>query len=208
MNSTFSQPDAPSLRDRHKAKTRDAILCAVARCLEAGGLADVSFAQIAREAGVSESTAFRYYPSKDALLEAFWQWAPQAISRHEFPSTFAELEARLVPDFARFDEREALIRGMLASPLGRQSRRGANVARQNAFYDLVDREVGPMPPAEREQLCAVVQLLYSATAWASFKDYWEMDGRQAAAASTHAIRVLLDDARRRYGAKKARNKSA
>ena len=202
MNSTIDQTQPPSLRDRNKARTRESLLDAVARCIEHDGLANLSFGQIAREAGVGESTAFRYFPNKEALLEAFWEWAPHSINRDQFPGTFDELAERLGPDFANFDARESLIRGMLASPLGRQARRRANAPRQKAFEELVDREIGPMPDAERKRLCAALQLLYSASAWAAFKDYWDMDGREAATASVEAIGALLDDARRRMRQKK------
>lgn len=197
MDSTLDDVQAPGLRDRHKARTRESILGAVALCLESDGLANLSFAQIAREAGVGESTAFRYFPTKEALLSAFWEWAPKAINRDRFPRTYEELRTRLTPDFAHFDSRESLIRGMLVSPIGREARRNANTSRQKAFKDLVDREVGPMPEAERNRLCAAIQLLYSASAWAAFKDYWDMDGPEAAIAATEAIGVLLDSARRR-----------
>lgn len=197
MNSTIEDLQPSGLRDRNKARTRESILDAVARCLEGDGLANLSFAQIAREAGVGESTAFRYFPTKESLLEAFWEWAPKAINRDQFPGTYEELRARLGPDFAGFDAREALIRGMLASPLGRDARRKANASRQKAFRELIEREVGPMPEVESKRLCAAMQLLYSASAWAAFKDYWDMDGREAATAATQAIGALLDDARRR-----------
>jgi AcrR family transcriptional regulator len=197
MNSTLEDTQASGLRDRHKSRTRESILGAVARCMEHEGIAQLSFAQIAREAGVGESTAYRYFPTKDALIEAFWEWAPKAINRDRLPATFDELSTRLAPDFAGFDAREPLIRGMLASPVGRDARRKANGSRQKAFRELVDREVGPMPEAERERLCAAIQLLYSATAWSAFRDYWDMDGREAATAATQAIGALLDDARRR-----------
>jgi AcrR family transcriptional regulator len=197
MNSIVDDSQSTGLRDRHKARTRESILGAVALCLENDGLANLSFAQIAREAGVGESTAFRYFPTRDALLDAFWEWAPKAINRDQYPRTYEELSARLGPDFMSFDRRESLIRGMLASPVGRDARRKTNAPRQKAFRQLVDREVGPMPEAERKRLCAAIQLLYSASAWAAFKDYWDMDGREAASAATQAIGVLLDDARRR-----------
>lgn len=197
MNSTIDELQPSGLRDRHKARTRENILDAVARRLESDGLANLSFAQIAREAGVGESTAFRYFPTKEALLEAFWEWAPKAINRDQFPRTYEELCARLGPDFAGFDARESLIRGMLVSPFGREVRRKANASRQKAFRELIDREVGPMPEVESKRLCAALQLFYSASAWAAFKDYWDMDGREAATAATQAIGALLDDARRR-----------
>ena len=72
----------PGLRDRQKAATRDEILRAVARKLETTPLEDLSFAEIAQEAGVGERTVYRHFPTKEALLGAFWAWMQtQALPR-------------------------------------------------------------------------------------------------------------------------------
>jgi glycosyltransferase involved in cell wall biosynthesis len=63
-----------SLRDRQKAETQDQIMHAVARKLESGPLEDLSFAEIAAEAEVGERTVYRHFPTKEALLGAFWAW--------------------------------------------------------------------------------------------------------------------------------------
>jgi hypothetical protein len=52
------------------------------------------------------------------------------------------------------------------------------------------------PDPDRDRLCAAIQLLYSATTWATFKDYWNMDGAEAGKAASAAIAGLLDHARR------------
>src|ERR1700753_1369490 len=65
----------PSARDRQREETREQILAAVARQLEAGCLMEeLSFAEIARDAGVGERTVYRHFPTKEALLGAFWSW--------------------------------------------------------------------------------------------------------------------------------------
>ncbi len=75
-------PMPPSLRDRQRAETREQILRAVGRQMEAGqSLEDLSFADVARDAGLGERTVYRYFPTKEALLGAFWAWMQnQAVS--------------------------------------------------------------------------------------------------------------------------------
>jgi len=65
---------ASPIRLYRKEATREVILQAVRRRLELGGLEDASFAQIAADAGVGERTVYRYFPTKEALLGAFWSW--------------------------------------------------------------------------------------------------------------------------------------
>ncbi len=79
-------PEAPraGLRVDRQAETREQILRAVHRKMEGGELEEVSFADIARETGVGERTVYRYFPTKDALLGAFWAWLQgQAINPAE-----------------------------------------------------------------------------------------------------------------------------
>ena len=63
-----------NLRDRQKAETHDQILGAVGRKLEGGNLEELSFAEIAEEAGVGERTVYRHFPTREALMGAFWAW--------------------------------------------------------------------------------------------------------------------------------------
>src|SRR5437899_12053730 len=65
---------SPNLRDRQRQETREQILRAVGRQLEAGPLEDLSFADIAKDARVGERTVYRHFPTKEALLGAFWAW--------------------------------------------------------------------------------------------------------------------------------------
>jgi glycosyltransferase involved in cell wall biosynthesis len=54
--------------------TREAILEAVRKRMDQGRLEDLSFAEVAEEAGVGERTVYRYFPTREALLGAFWSW--------------------------------------------------------------------------------------------------------------------------------------
>ena len=63
---------SPNLRERQREETREQILRAVGRQMETRSLEDLSFAEIAQDAGVGERTVYRHFPTKEALLGAFW----------------------------------------------------------------------------------------------------------------------------------------
>jgi glycosyltransferase involved in cell wall biosynthesis len=69
-------------RDRQREETRGHILRAVGRQLESGSLEDLNFAEVAKEAGLGERTVYRHFPTKEALLGAFWSWMhTQAVAQ-------------------------------------------------------------------------------------------------------------------------------
>lgn len=63
---------SPNLRERQREVTREQILRAVGRHMETRSLEDLNFAEIAQDAGVGERTVYRHFPTKEALLGAFW----------------------------------------------------------------------------------------------------------------------------------------
>src|ERR1700704_987012 len=77
---------SPNQREKQREETREQILRAVGRQLEAGPLEDLSFAEIAKDAKVGERTVYRYFPTKEARLGAFWAWMQtQAVAPPERP---------------------------------------------------------------------------------------------------------------------------
>ena len=60
----------PSLRERKKMRTREAVLREAFRLFERNGYANTTVEQIARAAEVSPRTFFRYFPSKESLLSS------------------------------------------------------------------------------------------------------------------------------------------
>ena len=59
-------------RGQQKAQTEARILDAAGRLLEDGRLDEASYSEIARLAGVGERTVYRHFPTRDALMGAFW----------------------------------------------------------------------------------------------------------------------------------------
>src|SRR4030095_3779844 len=62
------------LRDLHADLTRDLIFEALMRLVSEEGVHDFSIQRVANLAGVSHRTVYRYFPTREALLEGLALW--------------------------------------------------------------------------------------------------------------------------------------
>lgn len=74
MNGARPPRYSSPLRHSQREATREAILQSVRRRLESGSLEDATFGEIAADSGIAERTVYRYFPTREALLGAFWTW--------------------------------------------------------------------------------------------------------------------------------------
>lgn len=187
-SATYASP----LRERQKADTRALILETVERLLKDGGLTELSLATVAREAGITERTVYRHFATRDQLLEATWAMVNDSLGMKEFPTSAAELIERPKKVFPAFDQRAEVIRAMLASPQGRELRLRVNKDRQAAIRAAVKDAKPNLREPAFTRLCAAVQLLYSASGWATMTDYWGLTSAEAGRAASEAIAALLN----------------
>lgn len=195
------------LRAKQKDDTRQMLLAAAGRVVTAAGLEGLSFAALAKEAGVQERTAYRHFPNKDVLLSALWEWVNRQADIPGFARTQAELLSMPPVAYAGFDRQEGLMRALLSSPQGREFRLRVNGERQETLRGVLSDLLPHLSAAEGRNLLATVQLLYSATAWMTMKDYWGLDGKAAGEASVWAIKALLETAARSAKTRQAQNET-
>lgn len=158
----------------------------------------LTFASVAAAAGVPERTVYRHFPSKEALLSAVFDWANARIG---FGGKPAESELELIElvrrVFPGFDGIAPVIGELLVAPEGRSTRLANKEARQEAFVALVRREAEGLDRVSTRRVAAVLQLLTAASAWQTLRDYWDLDGAEAAEASALAASLMLEGARAR-----------
>jgi AcrR family transcriptional regulator len=196
MNTSPVRRYESPLRQAQAEETRRRILAAVEQLLQAEPEKPLSFDAVAAASGVERRTVFRHFPNKDALLAAFWAWLNQRVALRTWPETEADLRTMPAETFAGFDRHEGVIRAALASASGREMRMGVNADRQAAFRASLAAASRGVDPKRAEHAAAIVQLLYSASAWQSLKDYWGLDGREAGEAVSWAIGALAEALRR------------
>ncbi len=184
------------LRAEQAHATREKILAGVRTMLEADPDNALGFDELAEVSGVNRRTIFRHFPTKEDLLSAFWHSANASLGVRFWPESERDL-VELPPElFASLDGIEGIVRASHASGAGRQMRLQANGERQAAFRKSLSDVTDNLDPERARQLEATVQLLFSATAWQTMKDYWGLSGMEAGKAAAWAIGALLDAARR------------
>jgi AcrR family transcriptional regulator len=187
---------ASALRDAQAEVTRTRILDALVRTM-ANGVAGLSIAAVAREAGVSTLTIYRHFGSKRGLLEAL---SPYVIAKgdlmpDELPDSFAELEKMVRRMFRNLAGMDQTLRAAMASELGQQVRRSMMSQRQAMVRQTVIRVAPDLPAAEVGRLSAVFLILMSTPNFRALKDYLELGPDASAELVSWAMGTLIDGAR-------------
>ncbi|HEU4840906.1 MAG TPA: TetR/AcrR family transcriptional regulator [Ilumatobacteraceae bacterium] len=181
-----------SVREAQAAVVRDRVLDAVSGLVAAGD--DVTFAKVAAAAGVPERTLYRHFPNREALIAALYEHINRRIGFDgELPTTPAAMTEMVRRVFPGFDSVAPVIAELVASPEGRRARLASVADRQVAALAVVAAARPDLDAATARRVAAVVQALGTAAMWQTLRDFWGMDGTEAAAAATTAIDILLTD---------------
>ena len=193
-------------RPNQRMRTRKDLLQAASRMMKQG--TKPSLEEVAAEALVSRATAYRYFPTVEALLvEAALDVAvPQAEDLFQGTSTDDPV-ARLERLDAALDEvlvaNEASFRMMLAHSLQRAPTDGAGAeipARQNRRTPLIEAALAPsrkqFKPAALKNLRKALALIIGTEAKVFFRDVLQLDDADARNVRRWAIRALVEAAKK------------
>ena len=182
---------APALRERQASLARTAIFEALVAHLEAGDADDVPMEDLAREAGVSRRTLYRYFPTRAALLAEAAEWVRDEVLQLPVEIGDEGIAASFRQAAERVGDRPELARALLRTTTGRTLRGDFRRARVEAIRDAVRREVPGLSRREMDRAVPVLTYLCSSGAWISIQDESGLAPRQAQAAVEWAIEVLL-----------------
>jgi AcrR family transcriptional regulator len=194
--------DEPQVEDgaraRKKAQVRDRITDALIEILADGQL-DVSHDLVAARADVARRTVYRYFPDREALLNAVWDRIRGLAGQNVMlPRDEADLTDTLRDIYTGFDSIAPLATLVRSTPQGRAIRRAGNGRRVAAYETATADAVRHLPAEDQRLATAMLQVLHT-TPWLEMRDHWSLSGEQIATATGWAIRTLLADLRARGG---------
>jgi AcrR family transcriptional regulator len=198
--------DGLSGRANQKRRTRKDLLQAAAQLMKQGRRPSLD--EVAEAALVSRATAYRYFPSTEALLaEASLDVVTPDAAALFAGSAPADPAARLEKVDAALHEmmlaNEPALRLMLANSLQRAARgevESETPLRQNRRTPLIEAALEPVrrqfKPGSLDLLAKALALVVGTEAMVVFKDVLQLDDAEARRVKRWAIRALVEAAKR------------
>ena len=170
------------------------------------GIAELSIPLIAKEAGVSIPSVYRYFPTKRHLITALDEYAHQkgSFTLDEFgPMETPDDVARVVPlTFKRREAIESTLSAAMNSRLRYTMRRQEFAERAKHFSKALRSASKHLSRREQQWLADVVFILSSYSCVRAFRDYLDLDAEEAGKRVAWAIRLLVSGATSTNGTRK------
>ncbi len=181
-----------SLAEKHSDLTQRVILDAAVELLERAGVSELSVRAVAKQAGISERTVFRYFANRDEFLDAVANEMSRRLDLPPHPATLEDLLAYPEAAYSRFEATAALTKAALHSELYHRIRTGDAQRRGAAVRDLIDR-LAP-DRSERERKLATANILYYlvATTWHYYRFYFNFSPEECVQCARMAITHMLE----------------
>ncbi|MCF6123838.1 TetR/AcrR family transcriptional regulator [Mesorhizobium sp. M7A.F.Ca.CA.001.07.2.1] len=184
-----------------RARTKRLMLETATRLMQAGVTPSVS--EVAEAAEVSRATAYRYFPSQSALVQAVVDEGLGPILTWQ--STSADAERRVAELFdtamPRIEAFEATFKAALKLSLDQWARRQAGtLGAEPAFtrghrIDLLKDAIAPLksrlPPRDFKRLAQALSLIFGVEVLIVLKDIWGLDSRRTRAVAQWAAGALV-----------------
>ena len=181
-----------SLASKHADLTQTLILDAAIDLLETGSVTELSVRAVARRAEISERTVFRYFASRDELLDAIAAEISRRLGAPPNPTTVEELIAYPKARFARFEATATLTQAALHSELYHRVRTRDALDRGVAIRALIDAAAPHRPARERQLAATNIHYHVVASTWRYYRFNFGLSLEDATECARMAIVQALE----------------
>lgn len=181
-----------TLSERKNDLTRGMIVEAALGLLQQTSVSDLTVRAVAQHANISERTVFRYFQSRDVLLDAV---AGQLLVRMELPDpprTMDELLAAPRALYTAFETHAELTEAALHTDLVGRMRALLGGARRQAVGRLLDQAMPDADGAQREIATANICYHLAASTWHYYRNAFGFGLDTCIACAETAVRQALN----------------
>lgn len=178
------------LREEQMEQTRERLLETLTEML-ADSTEEISVAAVAEKAKVSVRTAYRYFPTKDALLDAF-----NAYTSNRMGSPLWSFDVERLPElaaslFRSFAANERLFRAARRTTAGQELRKRRKQDQVREIRRCLREYAPKLDDSTARQLGAVIHNTFSSEAWLAMIDNWGLTQDETVEAVTWAAEAVV-----------------
>lgn len=190
-------PAQPNLRAERALQTRNHILDCVVIIVSERGDCDFTMPDVARSAGVSLRTLYRYFPTRQHVIDAVATVADQAAASNIATAAFdlRNLGEWIEEAWGNLLRQEAFIRAQHTSPNGAAIRRARIPFFREVCRTVLTREVPDIAPHMLDDVVDLALLLVSSSALFECVDVLEISVSRSSRLVADAIASAIDHAR-------------
>ncbi|MGH9095159.1 MAG: TetR/AcrR family transcriptional regulator [Acidimicrobiales bacterium] len=185
------QREPTSLRERQARQVRVAVLDAVISELEDNAADDVSMADVAKSAGISLRTLYRYFPDRPSLLHAAGEHLYGSLGVPVDIAGPEDISASLLDAAHRLSTRPELTRALVRTTAGQATRSALREQRVDAINAALKPVTDGLDADTARRAIAVIVHLCSAASWVTIADESGLDDYDAQQAVAWAIDALI-----------------
>ncbi|MBX3636464.1 MAG: TetR/AcrR family transcriptional regulator [Rubrivivax sp.] len=208
----LSEPPSPPERGVKAATFRLLLDTAMDIIREAGHIPSV--AEVAVRSKVSRATAYRYFPSRSALITAVIDSSlgPVRTLSSDNPDGRARVHELFMQTFPRFKEFEPQLRAAAQLALEQWALERAGLLEEEPFrrghrVRILGHAIAPLapglPPAVRDRLHRALSVVYGIEPYIVLKDIWGVSDREVERTALWMADALIDAALRDAAAERA-----
>lgn len=180
-----------TLNEKRQDMTRGLILDGAFALLKEGAIRELTVRAVAQHAGMSERTVFRYFPARDALLDAVADYLREHMATPALPGTLEGLLAAPGVLYRSFEERADHTRAALHPDLvGRVRSQQADI-RWKAVHGLLEAIAPQAKEAQRRIAAANICYHLTASSWNYYRTAFGFGLDESIACAETALRQAL-----------------
>lgn len=187
---TVSRNYHSPLREEQMEQTRERLLDTLTEML-ADSTEEISVASVAEKAKVSVRTAYRYFPTKEVLLDAFNAYIGRRIGSPLWSFEIENLTEMARGLFQSFAQNERLFRASRRTNAGAELRKRRKQDQVREIKRAVKAFAPNLDESKVRQVGAVIHNVFGSEAWLAMIDNWGLTQEETVEAVQWATEAVI-----------------
>jgi AcrR family transcriptional regulator len=181
-----------TLRDHHADLTRDLIFEALTRLVSNEGVHDFSIQQVAELAGVSHRTVYRYFSTREELLEALALWLEDRTPPDLSSYGPDEVDDAIQTIHGLFEEHPQKVTALAVLASGARIQTQQRKKHSHQVERLLAGFVHHLDRKDAQAVVTLIRSIMGSNMWSHLRNDHGLESEQTTRAVAWAVSTLID----------------